>query len=413
MGGDGAGQVGLERGFRREGGGDAPLAPADEFCGGVVGGEAFGVAGEGVGVVQGEAAAEAAVFEEGAELLVVVEEMAADGEELVFGGHVEAGGEDELCAAEVEVESGAGGFLHSGAAPPCGDVLLVGGLVGGEADIAIDAQHDAVGRADVMRGVVGHGGGDGLDEGEHGGFDFALVNGAAGLEPLAAIVTAEAAEEAQCFIVEMGDGVIGVSGLRVSRGHRIIITVPCCDLVRAGLQGVHKRANGLPGRVARGADGAVMKQYLGWAVIAVLLAAGPAGHAQAGRLLTQGQARELARLVAGHEQIDVSSEWIEFDSMDAGAPYLPGFASFVVMREAQKPGPDTTLRRYAVNRTSGNVWEMTLCRKYEFPALAALRKKLTGHAEAGKAADAAERKELGCLPGKSAGQRVSGSARRR
>lgn len=139
-----------------------------------------------------------------------------------------------------------------------------------------------------------------------------------------------------------------------------------------------------------------MKRYFGWGVLALVLV--HASYAQAARRLTQGQARQLARLVAGYEHIDLNNQWIEFDSMDAGAPYLPGFASFTVVREAQKPGPDTTLRRYAVNRTTGNVWEMTLCRKYDFPALRRLRKKLTGRREPSRMADAAERKALGCSP---------------
>ena len=127
---------------------------------------------------------------------------------------------------------------------------------------------------------------------------------------------------------------------------------------------------------------------------AVLLVMVPVAHAA--RLLTQGQARELAQRVAKYEHIDLKNPWIEFDSMDEGAPYLRGFWSFTVVREAQTPGPDTTLRRYAVNRTTGDVWEMTLCRKYDFPALATMRKKLTGHAEAMAAEGEAERKALGC-----------------
>lgn len=145
----------------------------------------------------------------------------------------------------------------------------------------------------------------------------------------------------------------------------------------------------------------------------ILLVAGLLGMgvspAHAARVLTQGQAGALARLVAQHEHIDLQSPWIEFDSMDAGTPYLRGFASFTVLRDAQTPGPDTTLRRYAVNRTTGNVWEMTLCRKYDFPALAALRQKLTGRAEATAAEDAAERKALGCLPhGRTRASRAAG-----
>jgi len=135
-----------------------------------------------------------------------------------------------------------------------------------------------------------------------------------------------------------------------------------------------------------------------FAGLMVVLMVVPVAHAA--RRVTQGQARELARAVAQYEHIDLKSQWIEFDSMDAGAPYLPEFWSFTVVREASEPGPDTTLRRYAVNRTTGDVWEMTLCRKYEFPALAAMRKKMTGRAEASAAEDAAERKALGCSPGR-------------
>lgn len=130
--------------------------------------------------------------------------------------------------------------------------------------------------------------------------------------------------------------------------------------------------------------------------MAAMLVLSPAAFAAAGHMLTQSQARQLARLVARHEHIDLNNEWIEFDSMDVGTPYVRGFSSFIVLRDAATPGPDKTLRRYAVNRRSGNVWEMTECRKYDFPALAALRRQLTGHAEPDEATDAAERKDLGC-----------------
>lgn len=152
--------------------------------------------------------------------------------------------------------------------------------------------------------------------------------------------------------------------------------------------------------------------FVAGAVAGMLLAAGSAGYARAGRRLTQGQARRLARLVARHEHIDVSSPWTEFDPMDVGTPYLAGFWSFAVVREAQKPGPDTMLRRYAVNRATGDVWEMTLCRRYDFAALTRLRKKLTGRAEPGAAAVVAERKDLGCEargPGQERGRTPAGS----
>ena len=43
---------------------------------------------------------------------------------------------------------------------------------------------------EVDQGVV-----DGCDEGEHGGFELALVDGLARIEPVAVVVALEAAEE--------------------------------------------------------------------------------------------------------------------------------------------------------------------------------------------------------------------------
>ena len=85
---------------------------------------------------------------------MVGDEMAAEGEELVAVGHEDAGGEDDLGGVELEVEAGAGGLGHAGVRPPGGDVGLVGALVGGEADVAVDAEHGLLRGADVVGGDV-------------------------------------------------------------------------------------------------------------------------------------------------------------------------------------------------------------------------------------------------------------------
>lgn len=112
--------------------------------------------------------------------------------------------------------------------------------------------------------------------------------------------------------------------------------------------------------------------------------------------ITMGQARQIARLVARHDEIDLSDTHIEFNSMDLGSAFIPGFASFIIIHEASTPGPDETLRRYAVNRHTGDVWEMTLCTRYDFPALARLRGTLAGDAATTTAEVAAQSRELGC-----------------
>jgi hypothetical protein len=131
--------------------------------------------------------------------------------------------------------------------------------------------------------------------------------------------------------------------------------------------------------------------------LSTALAATPAP----GHRITMAQARQIARLVARHDHIDLSDTSIELDSMDLGAPFIPGYASFSVIREADTPGPDITLHRYAVNRQTGDVWEMTLCTRYSFPALIHMAQSFTGHGVSAAQIEA-EGKELGCVARQSA-----------
>lgn len=117
--------------------------------------------------------------------------------------------------------------------------------------------------------------------------------------------------------------------------------------------------------------------------------------------LSNHQARQIVRLVARHDRIDLSDTRVEMNSLDLTSPFIPGFASFIFIREASTPGPDQTLRRFAVNRHTGDVWEMTRCRRYDFPALENLQRAFVGHLPA-PAAIAAESRELGCSSAKSA-----------
>jgi Effector immunity protein Tgi2PP len=125
-----------------------------------------------------------------------------------------------------------------------------------------------------------------------------------------------------------------------------------------------------------------------------------AAHAASNHQLTPAEARQMAAEAARHDHIDLSDTHIEFESMDTGAAFIRGFASFIVIRESETMGPDETLRRYAVNRHSGNVWEMTLCTRYDSPELTALRQRFTGRAAVNAADSAAEEKQLGCMAAK-------------
>lgn len=117
--------------------------------------------------------------------------------------------------------------------------------------------------------------------------------------------------------------------------------------------------------------------------------------AQAAHRVNRKQATQIARQVAQHDHIDLSDTHIEMNSLDLMQPFIPGYFSFIFIREATSPGPDTTLRRYAINRQTGDVWELTLCRRYDFPALEQMQRAMTGHT-ATAAEIATERVQLGC-----------------
>jgi hypothetical protein len=118
--------------------------------------------------------------------------------------------------------------------------------------------------------------------------------------------------------------------------------------------------------------------------------------------LTAHQARQMVFLVAKHEHIDLDDSHIEMNSMDLSREFIPGFSSFIVIRESTSPGPDETLRRYAVNRRSGDVWEISLCTHYDFPELTQLRHDYSLSAGPSEGELKSEGKELGCTDSKAA-----------
>lgn len=116
----------------------------------------------------------------------------------------------------------------------------------------------------------------------------------------------------------------------------------------------------------------------------------------AGHSITPRQAHQIVLLVARHDRIDLGDTHVEVNSMDLGRDFTPGFYSFILIRESTSPGPDETLRRYAISRRTGDVWEMTLCTHYDFPELARLQRSYSGRAVNDPAEISAESKRLGC-----------------
>ncbi len=90
----------------------------------MLGWETFGRPNKRGALELNECLADRGLLQQLSKLCVVVEEPVADLRELVFLGHVSAGGDDDLLRADMEVVARAGGLLQALVRPPSGDVGL-------------------------------------------------------------------------------------------------------------------------------------------------------------------------------------------------------------------------------------------------------------------------------------------------
>jgi hypothetical protein len=111
------------------------------------------------------------------------------------------------------------------------------------------------------------------------------------------------------------------------------------------------------------------------------------------------QARQVAVLVAQHDNITVDDRTIVMNSMDtrSDAGFIPGYFSFSVIRESDtSTQPDETIRMYVVSKKTADTWELNLCRHYEFPALKKFQRDLIQKTGAAAGDDSEMPKAIGC-----------------
>lgn len=148
-------------------------------------------------------------------------------------------------------------------------------------------------------------------------------------------------------------------------------------------------------------DNKAMRRRPSYALFAVLaLALFLANDAPASRLqhISPDQARNIAMLLAEHEQIDVKNPDLIVDTMDRDGAFVEGYFSFILIRQDQHTaGADKTLGMFAVNARTGDAWEINLCKHYSFPELAKVQRRIR-HSTGAHADDEVEaQKDLGCI----------------
>jgi len=111
------------------------------------------------------------------------------------------------------------------------------------------------------------------------------------------------------------------------------------------------------------------------------------------------QARQIALIVARHDNITVDDRTIVMNSMDTrtDAGFIPGYYSFSIIRESDSPArPDETIRMYVISKRTADAWELNLCTHYSFPELQKFQHDVLHKTGARSEDDAETPKAIGC-----------------
>jgi hypothetical protein len=109
------------------------------------------------------------------------------------------------------------------------------------------------------------------------------------------------------------------------------------------------------------------------------------------------QARSVALMVARPDGINVDDPDILVDSMDGNGAFVPGYVSFIFIAvDPHVPGKDRTLAMYAVSPRTGDIWELNLCKHYDFPELVRVQHAIQRKTGAHLSDETASAKSMGC-----------------
>lgn len=108
--------------------------------------------------------------------------------------------------------------------------------------------------------------------------------------------------------------------------------------------------------------------------------------------LTLAQSKQLLRVVLKHEGFKVASPtlWLDGPWLSDGKPVVPGYYHFGVVYASNTQG------HYAVNASNGDVWQTESCRRYAFPALREIQKRMSVKTGKPLVSGADAGSELGC-----------------
>jgi hypothetical protein len=115
--------------------------------------------------------------------------------------------------------------------------------------------------------------------------------------------------------------------------------------------------------------------------------------------LSREQAKQVLIIVLKHEKFRLSMPgvFINADLADnKGNPPHPGFYDYSVGYDSAKAGATEYLGLFSVSRMTGDVWEINICKHYEFPDLRHIQSIIMQRTGQSFAGEKQARLGLGC-----------------
>lgn len=116
--------------------------------------------------------------------------------------------------------------------------------------------------------------------------------------------------------------------------------------------------------------------------------------------VTVEQAKQILVLVLKHEKIDTANPhlWIDgpWTDEETGLPFLAGHYHFGVVDNNPGGGRSVTLGQFSVTILTGDIWQTESCRRFRFPALTVIQKRIKEKTGQPLATEADAKEELGC-----------------
>jgi len=113
--------------------------------------------------------------------------------------------------------------------------------------------------------------------------------------------------------------------------------------------------------------------------------------------ITADEAKSLVRTVLRHEHINLSPRYCELDEIHKqGKPFVPDYYSFSATCDYPNTAATTPFGIYIVSPRTGDVFEFTRCRWYQFAELRRLQRSITQRTKQSSAEEAKYRKASGC-----------------